>query len=92
MSLIYFLFKLQINFCNFISLLIFFLFFRLQLEEIYKKCHSSIRSDPTHKKPAAKSISKKRWTKAKLTLEQRKQKVTERKAAWMAKLKSENEA
>lgn len=67
-------------------------FFRLQLEEIYKKCHSSIRSDPTHKKPAAKTVSKKRWTKAKLTLEQRKQKVSERKAAFMAKLKSENEA
>jgi len=63
------------------------------LEEIYKKAHSGIRSDPAHKKPEHKKpATKKRWNAAKLTLEQRKQKVNERKAAFIAKLKAEADA
>jgi len=63
------------------------------LEPTYKKAHAAIRSDPSHaktKKPAP--ATKKRWNKAKLTLEQRKQYVSERKATFLAKLKSEAEA
>jgi len=63
------------------------------LEEIYKKAHSTIRADPAHKAPEHKKpATKKRWNAAKLTLEQRKQKVAERKAAWLAKLKAEADA
>jgi len=63
------------------------------LEEVYKKAHTSIRGDPSYKKIEKKTGSvKKRWTAKKLTLEQRKQRVNERKAAYLAKLKTESEA
>lgn len=63
------------------------------MEEVYKKAHSAIRSDPTHKQAEhAKKATKKRWNAAKLTLEQRKQKVAARKEAFLAKLKAEAEA
>lgn len=64
-----------------------------QLEPAYKKAHAAIRADPSHpktKKPAPATA--KRWNKAKLTLEQRKQYVSDRKAAFLAKLKSEADA
>jgi len=63
------------------------------LEEIYKKAHQQIRSDPSsHKKIAKTGVTKKRWNAKKLTNEQRKVKVAEHKAAYIAKLKSETEA
>ena len=63
------------------------------IEELYKKAHATIRSDPTHKKPAAKSgVDKKRWNAKKLTLEQRKTKIAAYKAAYIAKLQSEADA
>lgn len=65
----------------------------LQLEEVYKKAHSSIRADPSRaKKDHKKAATKKRWNAAKLTLEQRKQKVADRKATFLAKLKAEADA
>lgn len=72
---------------------ILYSFFLPQLEEIYKKAHSSIRSDPSHKKAEhTKKATKKRWNAAKLTLEQRKAKVAARKEAFLSKLKAEAEA
>ncbi|XP_055905434.1 60S ribosomal protein L5 [Eupeodes corollae] len=62
------------------------------LEEIYKKAHSAIRADPTHKKVQKTGITKKRWNAKKLTNEQRKVKIAEHKAAYVAKLKSEADA
>ena len=63
------------------------------LEEIYKKAHANIRSDPSHKKVEKKAgIVKKRLNAKKLTLEQRKQRVADRKAAFLAKLQTESEA
>lgn len=62
------------------------------LEELYKKAHASIRTDPAHKKVEKTGITKKRWTAKKLTLEQRKKRVSDRKAAFLAKLKTESEA
>lgn len=61
----------------------------MQIENIYKKAHSAIRADPGHKKPAAKKITQKRWTEKRLTLEQRKTKIANRKAAYIAKLKAD---
>lgn len=67
--------------------------FYFQLEEIYKKAHANIRSDPSHKKVEKKAgIVKKRLNAKKLTLEQRKQRVADRKAAFLAKLQTESEA
>lgn len=62
------------------------------LEEVYKKAHGSIRSDPSHKKSDKSAPKKKRWNLAKLTLEQRRAKVNEKKEAFMTKLRAENEA
>jgi len=63
------------------------------LEPAYKKAHAAIRADPSHTKTKkAAPATAKRWNKAKLTLEQRKQYVSERKAAFLAKLKAEADA
>jgi len=62
------------------------------LEEIYKKAHSSIRADPSHKKVEKTGVVKKRWNKRKLTLEQRKQVVADKKEAFLAKLRADTEA
>jgi large subunit ribosomal protein L5e len=62
------------------------------LEEVYKKAHNAIRADPSHKTVEKKAPAKKRWNKAKYTLEERKGKVNERKEAFLAKLRAENEA
>lgn len=63
------------------------------MEEVYKKAHANIRSDPSYKKKDhTKKATKKRWTLAKLTLEQRKAKVAAHKAAFLAKLKADNDA
>lgn len=59
---------------------------------MYKKAHSAIRSDPSHTKKPEKKVTKKRWNKAKQTLEQRKQYVAKRKEDFMAKLQAESEA
>lgn len=70
-----------------------FVVFVLQLEGIYKKAHSDIRANPTHvAKEHKKPATKKRWNEAKLTLQQRKDKVASRKEAFIAKLKAEAEA
>jgi large subunit ribosomal protein L5e len=62
------------------------------IETIYKKAHSSIRADPVYKKKPAKKVTKKRWNKPKLTLEQRKTKIAAHKAEFLAKLQAEAEA
>lgn len=62
------------------------------MEDTYKKAHAAIRSEPSHKKVGKAKPTKKRWNLAKLTLEQRKQKVNDRKAAFIAKLKAEADA
>lgn len=64
----------------------------MQIETIYKKAHSSIRADPIHKQKAEKKIVKKRWNKAKQTLQQRKDYVSKRKSDYLAKLAAESEA
>lgn len=64
-----------------------------QIESTYKKAHASIRSDPSHKKsdkPAP--ATKKRWNAAKRTLAERQAYVSERKAAILAKVKTDAEA
>lgn len=56
---------------------------------MYKKCHSSIRSDPAYNKKAAKKVTKKRWNAVKKTLQQRKDYVSGRKAEILAGIESE---
>ena len=67
-------------------------FLSSQIETLYKKCHANIRANPAHGKKAAKKITKKRWNKAKQTLQQRKDYVSKRKSDYLAKLAAESEA
>ncbi|CAO1396224.1 unnamed protein product [Diamesa serratosioi] len=62
------------------------------IEAIYKKAHAAIRQDPIHPKRADKKVTKKRWNKAKQTLDQRKAYVAKRKSDFMAKLQADSEA
>lgn len=62
------------------------------IETIYKKAHAGIRSDPSHSKKVEKKVTKKRWNKAKQTLDQRKAYVAKRKSDFLAKLAAESEA
>lgn len=67
-------------------------FHPFQIESLYKKCHANIRADPTQGKKSEKKVTKKRWNKAKQTLQQRKDYVSKRKSDYLAKLAAESEA
>ena len=60
---------------------------------MYKNAHAAIRADPNLKKTSkdASKIVKKRWNAKKLTLEERKARVTANKEAFMAKLEAADE-
>nr|CAG4638602.1 EOG090X09YS [Cyclestheria hislopi] len=60
------------------------------VEGMYKKAHEAIRADPEFKKVEKdpSKITKKRWNAAKLTLEQRKERVAAKKQEFLAKLES----
>ncbi|XP_026468742.1 60S ribosomal protein L5 [Ctenocephalides felis] len=65
------------------------------IEELYKKAHAAIRADPSLKpadKMKAADVKVKRWNRAKLSLSERKNRVAQKKASWLQKLKAENEA
>lgn len=57
-----------------------------KLEEIYKKAHASIRENPDHKEKEKKEIKKKRWTRAKLSVAQRMDRVKQKKASYLKKI------
>ncbi|PSN49977.1 60S ribosomal protein L5 [Blattella germanica] len=61
-----------------------------QIEDIYKKAHDAIRADPSSikKQKDTSAIVKKRWNRAKLSLSERKNRVSQKKAAWKKKLES----
>lgn len=61
------------------------------LEGMYTKAHASIRADPLKKAPAKdkSKVVKKRWNAAKLTLEQRKQRIADFKENFLAELNRE---
>jgi len=57
-----------------------------KMEGMYKACHSAIRADPAKKEKVQKEIKKKRWTKAKMSYEQRHDRVKQKKAAHLKKV------
>ncbi|KAK6759849.1 hypothetical protein RB195_021425 [Necator americanus] len=62
------------------------------LEEMYKKGHEAIRANPDRRtKPSKKQGEKKRWNAKKITLEQRRERVEEKKAL-LLQLKAQQEA
>lgn len=58
------------------------------VEEMYKKAHAAIRQNPEHEKKAEKpegTTKKKRWNRAKLSEKQRKDRVRQKKEAFLKK-------
>jgi len=59
------------------------------IENLYKNAHSAIRANPEHtKKVPAKVAMQKRWNKPKQTLAERRNRLAQRKAAFLKKLES----
>jgi len=59
------------------------------VEDMYTKAHAAIRANPDHKAPAAKNVTKKRWTAKRLTREERQQKVKDTKEEFLAQLQAQ---
>lgn len=53
------------------------------IEDMWKKCHAGIRADPAPKPAAKKEVEKKRWTKARLSYAQRRDRVKQKKASFL---------
>lgn len=61
------------------------------IERMYKDAHTAIRADPTEQKVEKAPPTKKRWTRAKLTLAERKNRVAQKKASFLKKLEGQAE-
>ena len=60
------------------------------IEGIYQKAHSAICADPAPKVKAIKTVTKTRWTAAKIGLEAGKAKVAAAKEAFVAQIEDQN--
>merc|ERR1712121_32377 len=58
------------------------------IEEMYQKCHSAIREDPTPKPKSEKVVKKKRWNRSKMSLAQRKDRVKQKKESYLRQLEN----
>merc|ERR1739838_1252997 len=54
------------------------------VEAMYRNAHAAIRADPMRAEKPAKEIKVKRWTAKRLTIQQRKARVAQKKAAFIA--------
>jgi len=54
------------------------------MEKMYRDAHAAIRANPARADKPAKEVKVKRWTAKKLTIQQRKARVVEKKAAFLA--------
>ena len=61
------------------------------IEEMYKKAHAAIRADPSPAAKKDKTVTKKRWTAAKIGITARKAKVAAAKEAFLAQLEDMKE-
>ena len=53
---------------------------------MYRDAHAAIRADPTRAAKPAKEVKVKRWTAKRLSIQQRKARVAEKKAAFLAQV------
>ncbi|KAL4831998.1 hypothetical protein H8958_018381 [Nasalis larvatus] len=53
------------------------------MEEMYKKAHAPIRENPVYEKKPKKEVKKKRWNYPKISLAQKKDRVTQKKANFL---------
>jgi large subunit ribosomal protein L5e len=61
------------------------------VEDLYKKAHAAIRENPEHEKKPEKAegqVKKKRWNRAKLSEKQRKDRIRQKKEAYLKKLQA----
>ena len=56
------------------------------LEKMYRNAHAAIRADPARAAKPAKEIKVKRWTAKRLSIQQRKARVAQKKAAFLAEV------
>ncbi|XP_015913982.1 large ribosomal subunit protein uL18A [Parasteatoda tepidariorum] len=59
------------------------------MEDMYKKAHTAIRAAPERKAKPEKTIVKKRWSRAKMNLKERRNRIKQKKAAVIQKLEAE---
>jgi len=60
------------------------------IEEMYKKAHEAIRADPDRKTKEKKEVKTKRWNRAKLSLNQRKDRVRQKKASYIRAMQEQD--
>lgn len=60
-----------------------------EMEDIYKKAHAAIRADPERKPKPQKTVVKKRWSRAKMNLKERRNRIKQKKEAVIKKLDAE---
>ena len=58
---------------------------------MYKKAHAAIRADPSAKPKPKTDVKAKRWNAKKITLEERKARVAEAKAKFLAQIEAQKE-
>lgn len=59
------------------------------IEEMYKKAHAAIREDPVAKAKPVREVKTKRWNRSKMSLAQRRDRVKQKKAAYLKKLQED---
>lgn len=59
------------------------------IEEMYRSAHAKIREDPTAKPKPKKEITPKRWNRKKMSLQQRRNRVAQKKAAILRRAQDE---
>jgi len=62
-----------------------------KLEEMYRNAHAAVRADPSHQKKPARDIKPKRWNRAKMSLAQKKDRVRQKKEAYLKQLAAQEE-
>ncbi|XP_072918791.1 large ribosomal subunit protein uL18A [Hemitrygon akajei] len=53
------------------------------IEDLYKKAHAAIRENPVHEKKPKKEVKKKRWNRPKMSLQQRKNRIAQKKDSFL---------
>ena len=59
------------------------------MEDLYKKAHAAIRADPERLPKPEKTVTKKRWNRAKMNLKERRNRIKQKKAAVIKRLDAE---
>ncbi|XP_038649770.1 60S ribosomal protein L5-A [Scyliorhinus canicula] len=53
------------------------------IEDLFKKAHATIRENPIHEKKPKREVKKKRWNRPKMSLQQRQDRIAQKKASFL---------